>query len=54
MTMGHSFIFEVFTKDDKETTFDKSAQMSRKANAEDCKTKVQLCKGLFLRRRCRE
>ena len=35
MTMGHSFIFEIFTEDDKEITFDKLAQMARKVNAED-------------------
>jgi hypothetical protein len=42
--------FEVFS-DDKEITFDK---LAKKANAEDCKTKVQLCKGWFMRRRRRE
>jgi hypothetical protein len=54
MTMGHSFIFEVFTEDDTEITFDKLAQKARKVNAEDCNTKVQLCKGWIVRRRCRE
>ena len=54
MTMSHAFIFEVFTEDDKEITFDKLAQMKRKVNAEDGNTKVQLCKGWIVRRRCRE
>ena len=54
MTIGHSFIFEVFTEDDTEITFDKLAQKARKVNAEDCNTKVQLCKGWIVRRRCRE
>jgi hypothetical protein len=54
MTIGHSFIFEVFTEDDTEITFDKLAQMARKDNAEDFNTKVQVCKGWIVRRRCRE
>jgi hypothetical protein len=34
ITMGHSFIFEIFTEDDNEITFDKLSQMARKVNAE--------------------
>ena len=46
--------FKVFTEDDKEIRFGKSAQMARKANSEHCNTKLQLCKGLLVRSWCKE
>ena len=44
------YIFNVFTEDDKEITFDKLAQMVRKAKEKDCKTKLQLYKRWLARR----